>query len=382
MAKKGTKTTTTKSALTSAKDVIDKALKGSDAYVPLGDENAQQQLPHIPTGSSVADSLIGGPESICPGYPVGKVINLYGHEASGKTTLALTAAASVTSSGGTVAYIDWENEIQPRYAAALGVPINDPSKFMLYQPETLEEGLKIIWVMVNAGVDLIVIDSVGAAVSQAVMDEKVDEQGRRSAVGETARQWSKYLPKFKSKTEKTGTTVIAIAQIRDKINTMGYGDSTNVQGGKAWKFYSAIRIKLQRIKQEKGKVYDPMSHKMVDQTIGNVVKIKLEKCKVSPQQNHEATFYIRQGEGVDNLRSIIDVAAAHKVLKKAGAWYSWHRADGTEIRGQGIEKFRESLYAQKGALDELYHQAQMAMRQPMDNNPAEDDSDIFEEITG
>lgn len=100
MAKKGTKTTTTKSALTSAKDVIDKALKGSDAYVPLGDENAQQQIPHIPTGSIVVDSLIGGPESICPGYPVGKVINLYGHEASGKTTLALTAAASVTSSGG------------------------------------------------------------------------------------------------------------------------------------------------------------------------------------------------------------------------------------------------------------------------------------------
>ena len=95
MARKGTKTTVTKSALTSAKDVIDKALKNSDAYVPLGDENAEQQVPHIPTGSLVIDSLIGGPNAICPGYPVGKVINIYGHEASGKTTLALTAAASV-----------------------------------------------------------------------------------------------------------------------------------------------------------------------------------------------------------------------------------------------------------------------------------------------
>ena len=253
---------------------------------------------------------------------------------------------------------------------------------MLYQPETLEEGLKIIWVMVNAGVDLIVIDSVGAAVSEAVMDEKVDEQGRRSQVGALARQWSKYLPKFKIKSEKTGTTMICIAQIRDKINTMGYGDSTNVQGGKAWKFYSAIRIKLQRIKQEKGKVYDPMSHKMVDQTIGNVVKVKLEKCKVSPQQNHEATLYIRQGNGIDNLRSIIDVAAAHKILKKAGAWYSWHRSDGTEIRGQGSEKFREALNDQKGALEELYLQAQMAMRQPSTSDVVVEEPDIFEDITG
>ena len=379
---KGTKAKVAKSALSSAKEVIDKALKDSDAYVPLGEDDARDQIPHIPTGSVVLDALIGGPDAICPGYPVGKVISIYGHEASGKTTLALTAAASVIAAGGTVAYIDWENEIQPRYASSLGVPVNDPNKFMLYQPDTLEEGIKIIWVMINAGVDLVVIDSVGAAVPEAVMAEKVDEQGRRSAIGELARQWSKYLPKFKVKTQKTGTTMICIAQIRDKINTMGYGDTTNIQGGKAWKFYAALMIKLQRIKQEKGKVYNPMSHKMVDQTIGNVVKVKLEKCKVSPQQNHDSIFYIRQGEGVDNLRSILDVAAAHKVLKKSGSWYSWHRSDGTEIRGQGSEKFREALQAADGALEELYLQAQMGMRQAGGAEMVEEEPDVFDGLEG
>lgn len=316
-----------------------------------------ESMPHISTGSIIIDNLIGGKlndhgNPICPGIPKGRIVNLYGHEGSGKTTLALSACVEVYKRGGTVAYIDFEHAISPLYAKKIGVPILDPKHFTLIQPETLEDGMKYMWVYTMAGVDLIVVDSVGACVSKREMEKKVSEQGSIAQVGGIARMWSQFLPKLKAKMSKSGTAMIAIAQIRDNISTMGYGDSTTVQGGKAWKFYSAIRIKLQRLKQEKSMVYDPMTHKKVKQTTANHIKIKLEKNKIGATQNHEASFYIQQGEGIDNIRSLIDTAIAHKVIKKGGAWLTWS-VNGEEKKGQGFDNFKQ-LILKSDLVDELY----------------------------
>lgn len=371
-------------ALEKANKMLGTLKKGSDDIVDLDLSSVEETMPHISTGSTIIDNLIGGKlnehgNPICPGIPKGRIINLYGHESSGKTTLALSACAEVYKRGGTVAYIDFEHAISPLYAQRLGVPILQAKHFTLIQPETLEDGLKYIWVYAMAGVDLIVVDSVGACVSQREMDKKIGEQGSQQQVGIIAKTWSQFLPKIKAKMSKSGTAMIAIAQIRDNISTMGYGDSTTVQGGKAWKFYSAIRIKLQRMKQEKSMVYDPMTHKKVKQTTANQIKVKLEKNKIGATQNHEAFFYIQQGEGIDNLRSLIETGIAHKVIKKGGAWITWS-VNGEDKKAQGFDNFKQMLLVDN-LVDELFQSVMPHIRNstntlPSLTNTTEEDQDF------
>jgi recombination protein RecA len=371
-------------ALEKANQILGK--NSANDQVNLSSDDLVESMPHISTGSLVIDNLIGGRlnthgNPICPGIPKGRIINLYGHESSGKTTLALSACTEVYKRGGTVAYIDFEHAISPLYAEKLGVPILDPKHFTLIQPETLEDGMKYIWVYTMAGVDLIVVDSVGACVSQREMEKKVNEQGSIAQVGGIARMWSQFLPKIKAKMSKSGTAMIAIAQIRDNISTMGYGDSTTVQGGKAWKFYSAIRIKLQRMKQEKSMVYDPISHKKVKQTTANQIKCKLEKNKIGATQNHEAFFYIQQGEGIDNIRSLIDTGIAHKVIKKGGAWITWN-VNGEDKKAQGFDNFKQMILMDN-LVEELQQSVMPHIRSAMetmadlgDNTGAEEEDDF------
>lgn len=261
------------------------------------------------------------------------------------TTLALTAAATTIKNGGTVCYIDWENEIVPEYAASLGVPVHDDTKFLLSQPETLEDGMAVAFTMASAGVSFIVFDSVGAGVTRAYFDKSIKETGDRAQVGANALLWSQFLPKLRSRTQKTGSTIIGISQMRDAINTMGYGDTSTVQGGKAWKFYSALRMKLQRIKTEKSSDYSSLSNSTEERVIGAVIKAKLDKCKVSPQQGNEETFYIRWGEGIDDLRSMMEIGIAHNLIKKSASWLEWNKPDGDSIRLQGVEKLRALMMA-------------------------------------
>lgn len=371
-------------ALEKANAILGK--NSADDQVTLNNDDLVESMPHISTGSIVIDNLIGGKlnahgNPICPGIPKGRIVNLYGHESSGKTTLALTACKEVYERGGTVAYIDFEHAISPLYAQRLGVPILDPKHFTLIQPTTLEDGFKYMWVYVMAGVDLVVVDSVGACVSKREMEKKVNEQGSLAQVGGIARMWSQFLPKLKAKMSKSGTAMIAIAQIRDNISTMGYGDSTTVQGGKAWKFYSAIRIKLQRLSQEKSMVYDPMTHKKVKQTTANKIKIKLEKNKVGATQNHEAYFYIQQGEGIDNIRSLIDTGIAHKVIKKGGAWITWS-VNGEDKKAQGFDNFKQ-LILMENLVSDLQQSVMPHIRSSMEeisdlgkNNGAEEEDDF------
>lgn len=351
--------------LSQGRALVDKAFaKEPTSWVAIDEESIKVSRPHIPTGSIVVDYVIGGKMNRfgvrpCPGLPRGNVINLYGQESSGKTTLALTIAAMVCQAGGTVCYIDWENAIDIAYAKALGVPLDDEDAFLLSQPESLEKGMAIMWTMAKAGVDLIVIDSVGAGVPKAQLGQAIAEKGDQGRIGLNASKWSTILPDLKGVINRTHSCVLGISQLRKKIGMTGYGEGadTQAQGGEAWKFYSEVRIALKRVAQEKGMEYNALTHKKEEAFVGQTVKIRIDKCKVSASQGKTAEFYIRFGEGVDDLRSVIEITSAHGIVKKGGAWYTFERDDGTSIRGQGMDDFKAKVREADGAWEELYRKA-------------------------
>lgn len=348
--------------LLAGKQIASKVLQ-DDSFVDVDEGRLKKSIPHISTGSIVADFLIGGRANRfnvmpCPGLPRGRIVNLYGMESAGKTTFALTAAATVIAKGGTVCFIDWEHAIDLAYATTIGVPVQDPKKFMLVQTDSLEKGIKVMWAMSKAGVDLVIVDSVSAGIPEAVMSQDLEDKGSTGSggggLGNVARIWSQFLPQLQTVITRTGTCVIGISQLRDKINMSGYGDKTTAAGGNAWKFYSALRLRLKRFKSLKEKSYDPRKHQKVEAASGIIVRLKIDKCKVAGSQGLEDDFYIKFGEGIDDVRSVIETASSHGVVKKGGAWYTWERGDGSEIRGQGMTAFKENLAAEDGAWAELY----------------------------
>ena len=338
-----------RSPLEQASAAIKSVLKEADPSVAQDPHLLTASMPHISSGSIVLNHLIGGTLNRfgvppCPGFPRGRIVNLYGHESSGKTTIALEASAAVCAQGGTVCFVDWENAIDPSYAKALGVPIEDRTKFYHAQPDTLEQGLVVMWAMAAAGVDLIVIDSVGAGVPREIFEQALEDQGNLGRVGKIAAVWSSFLPKLKAMISTTRTAVVGISQLRKNINTRNsHGDGYIAQGGEAWKFYSAIRIKLRRVQSQKGKVYDAITHKKIERMVSSTIKAKIDKSKVSSAQQAEAEFTIRFGSGVDNLRDCVDIASAHGRISKSGAWYSWELPGGEELRGQGMEGFMAKI---------------------------------------
>lgn len=351
-----------------------------DHVVTLDADSLKKSLPHISTGSVALDYLIGGKENAqgvrpCPGIPKGRITNLYGLAGAGKTTIALQTAAQICGDGGTCVYIDWEHEVDHRYASILGVPVSDPKKFLLIQPDTLEAGLRYIFTMADAGVDLIVIDSVGAAVPKAFFE---NNDGGSMAVGLTARMWSQYLPKIKSKISDTETAVIGISQLRESI---GGGPSFSgpkriPQGGKAWSFYSTLQIMLRVVGKEKGKEWDGMQGKAVDTVLGTQVRCKLDKCKVSDSAHKEVDFYLMSGEGVDNVRTVLELGIKTGVVSKKGAWYSWQGGEG-EVRGQGLPAFKEALT--DAQVSEIFAQVKPFLADPK-NASQEEEAPSLEEL--
>ena len=351
-----------KSSLANARAVMNKVYPGEkSSEVRIDEDRFRQSHPHLPTGSFIIDHLIGGiPNRYgvlpCPGFPRARLINLYGAESSGKTTMALTVCAETCRRGGTVLYIDWEHAIDIPYAKILGVPIDDPDSFLLVQPETLEKGLGYLWAMAKAGVDLIVIDSVAAGSTTAQWEQTIAEKGEIGRVGAKAAKWSEYLPQLKALISRTNTCVVGISQLRAKIDTgfhKGGGETTQAQGGMAWKFYSEVRLGLKKIKTEKGKRYDAITHTTEDVPTGNVVIAKIDKCKVSASQGREAQFYLVYGEGIDDVRSMLEMASSRGVIKKSGSWYAWERKDGTSIRAQGVDTLKVEILNAPGAWEEL-----------------------------
>lgn len=353
--------------LSSVRTAIETVLKQEDPWVDVDPNMLRESRPHISTNSIVLDYLIGGvPNRFgvppCPGWPRGMISNIFGHESSGKTTVALEAAAGVCARGGVVAFIDWEHALSLDYAASLGVPVDDRERFYLVQPNTLEAGLSVLFACAEAGVDLIILDSVGAGVPKQLTDQSLEEKGTLGRVGLVAAVWSSVLPQLATKIAKSGSHVMGLAQLRKSINTTGYGDGNTIQGGEAWKFYSAIRVSFARVQSLKGKDYDALTHKQIERAVTGVIKATIKKSKVSNSQQREATFHVTFGEGVDNARDLIGIGSAHGVISKAGTWLQWERADGTNLRGQGVPAFRQELLTTPGAYDELAAKVLTAIR--------------------
>jgi recombination protein RecA len=218
--------------------------------------------------------------------------------------------------------------------------------------------------MAKAGIDLIIVDSVGAGVPKAAMEQKIADKGDMGRVGLMAAKWSKFLPELKGVIVRSRSCVVGISQLRKKINTgpmAGHGPDTQAQGGEAWKFYSEVRIMLRRVAQEKGKEYNALTHKIEEAVVGQTTRIKIDKCKISSAQGKEGDFYIRFGEGIDDLRSVVDIASNHGIIKKGGAWYNWIRNNGEAIKGCGMDDFKQKIRETDGAWPELYKMTVGAM---------------------
>ena len=272
---------------------------GEGSLMKLGSDQVRK-IPSISTGALSIDLALG-----IGGVPKGRVIEIYGPESSGKTTLSLHIAAEAQKAGGVAAFIDAEHALDPIYASALGVDVDE---LLVSQPDTGEQALEIANMLIDSeGVDVVVIDSVAALVPQAEIDGEMGQ----SHVGLQARLMSQALRKLTSSINKTQTTVIFINQIREKIGVM-WGSPETTSGGRALKFYASVRIDIRRIE----------TLKIGAEMIGNRVRAKIVKNKVAPPFK-EAQFDIMFGQGISREGSLLDVGVDHGIVRKAGAWFTY-----------------------------------------------------------
>ncbi|MBL4584336.1 MAG: recombinase RecA [Pseudomonadales bacterium] len=295
-----------KKALQAALSQIDKQF-GKGAVMRLGDTEIKR-IPSISTGSIGLDIALG-----IGGLPRGRVVEIYGPESSGKTTLTLEVIAQCQMAGGTAAFVDAEHALDPSYAQKIGVNIDD---LLVSQPDTGEQALEITDMLVRSGaVDLVVIDSVAALTPKAEIDGEMGDHH----VGLQARLMSQALRKITGNISRSNCMVIFINQIRMKIGVM-FGSPETTTGGNALKFYASVRLDIRRI----GAV------KQGDEIIGNETRVKVVKNKVSPPFK-QAEFQILYGKGINQLGELIDLGVKHEMVEKAGAWYSY----GSDRIGQG-----------------------------------------------
>lgn len=288
---------------------------GKGSIMKMG-EKVDTQIKTVPSGSLALDVALG-----IGGYPRGRIIEVYGPESSGKTTVALHAIASVQAHGGIAAFIDAEHALDPKYARALGVNIDE---LLLSQPDTGEQALEIADALVSSGaIDIVVIDSVAALVPRAEIDGEMGD----SHMGLQARLMSQALRKLSGTINKTKTIAFFINQVREKIGVM-FGNPETTTGGRALKFYSSVRLEVRRGE----------SIKSGQDMTGNRTKIKVVKNKVAPPFKL-AMVDIMYGEGISQVGEIVDMGAEAEIITKAGAWYSY----GEERIGQGRENAKQYL---------------------------------------
>ena len=289
---------------------------GKGAVMKLGDPSVQMNVETIPTGSLSLDIALG-----LGGIPKGRVIEIYGPESSGKTTVTLHMIAEVQKRGGIAGFIDAEHALDPVYAKNIGVDIDN---LYISQPDCGEQALEITETMVRSGaVDIIVVDSVAALVPEAEIDGDMGD----SHVGLQARLMSQALRKLTAVISKSNCTVIFINQLREKVGVM-FGNPETTTGGRALKFYSSVRLDVRRIE----------ALKQGGEVIGNRTRVKVVKNKVAPPFK-EAEFDIMFGEGISTQGDILDLAAENNIINKSGAWYAY---DGNKI-GQGRENAKQYL---------------------------------------
>lgn len=311
--------------LKSATDQIQKKY-GKGAIMKLGESEADLSVGAIPTGALPLDIALG-----IGGVPRGRIVEIYGPESSGKTTLALQILAESQAMGGTVAFIDAEHALDPVYAARIGVDIGE---VLVSQPDTGEQALEICDMLVRSGaVDCIVIDSVAALVPRAEIEGEMGD----ASVGLQARLMSQALRKLTGSLSKSNTTCIFINQLREKIGVM-FGNPETTTGGRALKFFSSVRIDIRRIE----------SIKQDGELIGNRVRAKVVKNKVAPPFR-QAEFDLMYGEGISREGCILDMAVECDVVKKGGSWYTYNE----ERLGQGREAAKKKLRDNPDIRDEI-----------------------------
>ncbi|HQS81647.1 MAG TPA: recombinase RecA [Thiobacillus sp.] len=326
-------------ALSAALSQIDKQF-GKGSVMRLGDHDVSRDIQTVSTGSLGLDIALG-----VGGLPRGRVVEIYGPESSGKTTLTLQVIAEMQKMGGTAAFIDAEHALDPNYAGKLGVDVDN---LLVSQPDTGEQALEIADMLVRSGsVDVVVIDSVAALTPKAEIEGEMGD----SHMGLQARLMSQALRKLTANIKRTNTLVIFINQIRMKIGVM-FGSPETTTGGNALKFYASVRLDIRRI----GAI------KKGDEIVGNETKVKVVKNKVSPPFK-EAFFDILYGQGISREGEIIELGVLHKFVDKSGAWYAYN---GEKI-GQGKDNAREYLKEHPEIAQEIEAKVREAVGVP---NPA------------
>ena len=299
---------------------------GKGAIMKLGEEGLTGSVDVISTGSISLDLATG-----VGGYPRGRIIEIYGPESSGKTTLTLHAIAEAQKAGGKAAFIDAEHALDPVYAKNLGVDVDE---LLVSQPDTGEQALEICEMLARSGaIDLIVIDSVAALVPKAEIQGEMGD----SHVGLHARLMSQALRKIAGTVNKTNTCVIFINQLREKIGVM-FGNPETTTGGRAWKFYASMRLDVRKIE----------TLKRGDEMLGNRTRVKIVKNKVAPPFK-KSEFDIMYGTGISLAGDVLDTAVEAKIVDKAGSWYSYN---GERI-GQGRENVKDYLQSHEEMLEEI-----------------------------
>ncbi len=299
---------------------------GKGAIMKLGDEGVDLTVEAIPTGALALDAALG-----IGGVPRGRIVEIYGPESSGKTTLALQILAEAQALGGIVAFIDAEHALDPVYAARIGVDIDE---VLISQPDTGEQALEICDMLVRSGaIDCVVIDSVAALTPRAEIEGEIGD----TTVGLQARLMSQALRKLAGSLSKSDTTCIFINQLREKIGIM-FGNPETTPGGRALKFFSSVRIDIRRVE----------TIKKNGEPVGNRVRAKVVKNKVAPPFK-QAEFDLMYGEGISKEGCIIDMAVEAGVAKKSGAWYTY----GEDRLGQGREAAKQTLMENPDLCTEL-----------------------------
>ena len=318
---------------------------GKGAVMKLGDNTANMNVETVPTGSLSLDIALG-----LGGIPKGRIVEIYGPESSGKTTVTLHMIAEVQKRGGIAGFIDAEHALDPVYAKNIGVDVDN---LYISQPDNGEQALEITETMVRSGaIDIIVVDSVAALVPKAEIDGEMGE----SHMGLQARLMSQALRKLTAITSKSNCTVIFINQLREKIGVM-FGSPETTTGGRALKFYASVRMDVRRIQ----------TIKVNGEDVGNRTRVKIVKNKISPPFK-EAEFDIMFGEGISSIGDIVDLAADCNVINKSGAWYSY---EGGKL-GQGRENTKAFFKEHPELLQEVESKVRAHYGLQGDSAPASD----------
>jgi recombination protein RecA len=339
-------------------------------------------FPHNPSGIVAVDNLIGGDlaadkkSMVCPGFPKARITEIFGAESSGKTTLAIKAAVTTQKEGGVVMYLDFEHALHHGYAKACGLDF-DPEKLLLYSPHTLEEGMKMAYVGIRQGVQMVIVDSVAAMVPQSELEKKIDDPAR---IGALARAMSDILAKMIQWLDGQETCLVFINQTRSLIAKNSHaGPDDNSAGGKALKFYSTIRLKLTRIKSEYIEKKDPHTLKKKRVPYGNLVNVKCVKNRLAGKQGHTCEIFIRYGLGVDEFMSLIEGAVPRRIVEKSGSDYKY---GGKSFRGR--EQFRKALSQDAKMAEEIRVKLVKSLLseapEPLLDDDEIDDDDILSDL--